>query len=145
MEWRKKYSEWALKELKEEVIFIFIDENYHNFGGEPYKKQRITRMKREPADLRADQVPKLQFSIIQSRACCVDIKVETTIYIWEIETSQQKKSTKNVLEEEDKELLEKTLQKHKKALKTETEKYHLLAEMNANIQKHNDDWRQERH
>ncbi len=51
MEWRFEYSEWALAKLDEGVIFIFSDENYHNFGGAPNKKQQITKIKGEPAEL----------------------------------------------------------------------------------------------
>ena len=61
------------------------------------------------------------------------------MHIWEVETLEQKKSIKKVLEKENKELLEKTSQKRKKLLKIGTEEYHALAEINVNIQRHNDD------
>lgn len=55
------------------------------------------------------------------------------------------KSNKKDLEEENKELLEKTLQKRKKSLEPGRKEYYALAEINANIQRHNDDWRQAGH
>lgn len=145
MKQKKEYSESALKELKKEAIFIFTDKDYHNFGRGPYKKQCITRMEEEPAELRADYVCKPQFSFMQQGTCCVDIQIEAPIHIWEVETQEQKESIKKILKEENKKLLEKTSQKHKKALKTGTEEYHSLAEINVNIQKYNDDWRQVGH
>lgn len=40
MEWCYEYSLWALARLKMGAIFFFSDENYHNFGEVPHKKQR---------------------------------------------------------------------------------------------------------
>ena len=37
-----KFCKWALSELKAGSIFIFSDESYINFGGNLYKKRRIT-------------------------------------------------------------------------------------------------------
>lgn len=74
-----------MKKLEEGAIFIFTDEDYHNFGGGPHKKQRITRMEEEPAELRADYVRKPQFSFMQWGACCVDIGIEAPMHIWEVE------------------------------------------------------------
>lgn len=49
MEWRLEYSEWAIAKLDAGTIFIFSDEDYHNFGGGPHKKERITRLEGEPS------------------------------------------------------------------------------------------------
>lgn len=39
MEWRYEYSLWALARLKVGAIFFFSDEDCHNFGGVPHKRQ----------------------------------------------------------------------------------------------------------
>ncbi len=63
MEWRLEYSEWALANLDEGAIFIFSDEDYHNFGGASNKKQQITKMEGEPVELHDEHrsTPKFSF------------------------------------------------------------------------------------
>ncbi len=64
MEWRLEYSEWALAKLDEGAIFIFSDEDYHNFGGAPDKKQRIIKIKGGPNERHTEHRLTPKFSLM---------------------------------------------------------------------------------
>lgn len=133
MEWRYEYSFWALAELQKGAIFIFSDEDYHNFGGVPHKKQRITRMEGEPSELYAEQTRTVQFSFMHWGACCIDIEVPMPMHIWEAETPTEKNQDKAALVAENEMLQKEAQRKRSLAKQPGTEEYKKLAEINANI------------
>ena len=91
MEWRYNYAGWALEKLDQGAIFIFSDEDYHNFGGAPHKKQKITWMEREPSELYADHEKTVQF-FMHWWTCCINIEVPMPTHIWEAQTPDEKKA-----------------------------------------------------
>lgn len=137
MEWRYEYLGWAIQKLDEGAIFIFSDEDYHNFGGVPHKKQRITQMEEEPRDLHAEYHRNAQFSFMHWGACCVDTEVPMPMHIWEAETPIERKRDEASLVAENKMLREEARRKQDCALQPGTEEYSQLAEINANIQNFN--------
>lgn len=137
MERRYEYLGWAIQKLDEGAIFIFSDEDYHNFGGVPHKKQRITQMEEEPRELHAEYHRNAQFSFMHWGACCVDTEVPMPMHIWEAETPIERKRDEASLVAENKMLREEARRKQDCALQPGTEEYSQLAEINANIQNFN--------
>ena len=137
MEWRLEYSEWALAKLDEGAIFIFSDEDYHNFGGAPNKKQRITKMEREPAELHAEHRSTPKFSFMHWGACCIDTEIPMPMNIWDVETAVKKKKHKVALEVENTSTRAEVEQKRTRGKQPGKEEHREMAEMNANIERFN--------
>lgn len=130
MEWRIEYCEWALKMLKEGAIFIFSDEDYRTFGGAPHKKQRVTRMEGEPAELHAKHQKTPQFSFMHWGAICIDTDIKAPMTILDVETTTEKKASGDKLETKNVELCKKIGEKRKRALEPGTKEHRELAEIN---------------
>ena len=62
---RKTTSQWIVDELHQGSIFICSDESFHEIGGGPRKKQRISREKGEPGEHYARPQGSVQFAIMQ--------------------------------------------------------------------------------
>ena len=137
MEWRYDYAGWALEKLDEGAIFVFSDEDYHNFGGAPHKKQRITRMEGEPSELYATHQQTVQFSFMHGGACCEDIELPMPMHIWKAQTPDEKKADDASLVAENNMLREQAHNQQRRARQPETEEHHILTERNANIQEFN--------
>lgn len=137
MEWRWDYAGWALEKLDKGAIFVFSDEDYHNFGGAPHKKQRITRMEGEPSELYAEQRQTVQFSFMHWGACCVDIEIPMPMHIWEAQTPNDKKADDAALMAENNLLREQAQNQQSRARQPGTEEYRVLTETNANIRDFN--------
>lgn len=129
MEWRLEYSEWALAKLDEGAISVFSDEDYHNFGGAPHKKHRITRMEGEPS------TPK--FSFMHWGACCIDTDIPMPMHIWDVKTAVEKEKHKVALEVENTSTRAEVEQQRTRAKHPGAEENRELAEINANIERFN--------
>ena len=59
-----QFTGWVSQELDSGAVFIFIDETYIHFGGQPRKKAKITKLKgTDPTPLARHEPPE-QFQLM---------------------------------------------------------------------------------
>ena len=135
---RMEFAHWVTERLNEGAVFIFVDETYIHFGGQPRKKAKITKPKGEDPTPYARHEPPEQFQLMLWAAIgpYAD-EVPFPHWIWESETEEEKEKAKVQLKEVNTERKKRVESQQTSASIPDTKECRALQEINANIDAHN--------
>jgi hypothetical protein len=96
---RVEYANWCTEKLDAGAVFIFVDETYMHFGGQPRKKAKITKPKGADPTPYARHEPPEQFQLMLWGAIGpYEKEIPFPYWIWEAETEEEKKEASKELE-----------------------------------------------
>ena len=132
-----EFSEWAIRELNNEAIFIFSDETYHEIDECSKKKQKFFWSQSISSHQSADSVSSVQFTIMHWGACSEDEWILWPFYCWIYENEQEKKKNNQTLIEENQALKINDIECQKQAQQSETKEFIQMQKINNEIEAHN--------
>jgi hypothetical protein len=125
---------WALQKLEKSAVFVFADYAQIEFGGVPRGKQKVWKPKGAPGAEYAREENPVMFSFMLWAIIALD---EVRWWVSDGESAEEKAHIARLLGKENKEAVEHTQRKRRRALMEGTEESKILQETNANIDAHN--------